>query len=148
MRSQARSTSDGQLTVTVPAMGALVLRPDRPMADATTGPSVRLRVHPSPYEGWLWVQAEVSSPSWVVASFYADRDGPGPAPRELIAVDDAQPQQWIAPERGGWPRSALFDAAGLARGSPVEFTVVVRDLAGHEASAHLGMKIARSPSDG
>ncbi len=142
-----RSTSDGQLMVTVPAMGALVLRPERPMADATTGPSVRLRVHPSPWEGWLWVQAEVRSPGWAVASFYADRDGPGPAARELIAVDDAQPQQWTPPDLGGWPRGALFDAAGLARGAPVEFTVVVRDLAGHEASAHLDITIARSPSE-
>jgi hypothetical protein len=131
----------------VPAMGAVVLRPEKPMADATTGPSVRLRVHPSPWEGWLWVQAEVRSPGWAVASFYADRDGPGPAARELIAVDDAQPQQWTPPDLGGWPRGALFDAAGLARGAPVEFTVVVRDLAGHEASAHLDITIARSPSD-
>ncbi len=145
--SRPRSTPDGQLTMTVPAMGALVLGPDRPMADATTGPSVRLRVAPTPWEGWLRVQAEVSAPSWSVAAFYADRDGAGPAPRELIAVDDAQPPQWTAPQVGGWPRGALFDATGLARGAPVEFTVVVRDVAGREASAHLGITIARSLSE-
>ena len=144
--SQPRSDSNGQLTVTVPAMGALVLGPDRPMADATTGPSVRLRVHPSPWEGWLGVQTEVKGPNWVVASIYADRDGPGPAPRELIAVDDAQPDQWSArPEFTS--RYALFDASGLARGAPVEFTVVVRDRAGREASAHLDITIARSLSE-
>ncbi|MGB7979614.1 MAG: alpha-amylase family glycosyl hydrolase [Candidatus Nanopelagicales bacterium] len=143
--SHPRSTAAGQLTVTVPAMGALVLRPERPMAAATVGPSVRLRVFPAPWEGWLRVQAEVSSPGWVLASFYADRDGPGPAPRELIAVDDAQPTQWITPIVGRWPRGALFDAAGLARGSPVEFTVVVRNLAGREASTHLEINIAHFP---
>ena len=147
VQSQSRSDSNGQLTVTVPAMGALVLGPDRPMADATTGPSVRLRVHPSPWEGWIGVQTEVKGPNWVVASIYADRDGPGPAPRELIAVDDAQPAQWSAPPEFT-SRDALFDAAGLARGSPVEFTVVVRDRAGREASAHLDITIARSLSDG
>ena len=96
-------------------------------------------------EGSARVPSEVSSPGWVVASFYADRDGPGPTPRELIAVNDAQPQQWIAPELGGWPRGALFDAAALAKGAPVEFTVVVRDRAGREASAHLDIKTARIP---
>ena len=44
LASHPRSTSDGQLTMTVPAVGALVLRPDRPMATTATGPSVRLRV--------------------------------------------------------------------------------------------------------
>ncbi len=145
-RSQPRSDSNGQLTVTVPAMGALVLGPDRPMADATTGPSVRLRVHPDPWEGWIGVQTEVNGPNWVVASIYADRDGPGPAPRELIAVDDAQPVQWSAPPEFT-SRYALFDASGLARGAPVEFTVVVRDRAGREASAHLDIRIARSLSE-
>jgi glycosidase len=140
-----RSTPDGQLTVTVPAMGALVLRPDQPMPATSTGPSVQLRADPTSWEGWLWVQAVVSSPGWVVASFYADRDGPGPAPRELMAVDDAQPQQWTAP-LGVTVRAAVFDAAGLARGSPVEFTVVVRDRAGREASAHLDFRIARTTS--
>ena len=48
-----RSTPDGQLTVTVPAMGALVLRPDQPMATTSTGPSVQLRADPSSWEGWL-----------------------------------------------------------------------------------------------
>jgi glycosidase len=140
-----RSTPDGQLTVTVPAMGALVLRPDQPMPATSTGPSVQLRADPTSWEGWLWVQAVVSSPGWVVASFYADRDGPGPVPRELMAVDDAQPQQWTAP-LGVTVRAAVFDAAGLARGSPVEFTVVVRDRAGREASAHLDFRIARTTS--
>ena len=87
----------------------------------------------------------MSSPGWVVASFYADRDGPGPAARELMAVDDAQPPQWTAP-LGVTVRAAMFDAAGLARGSPVEFTVVVRDRAGREASAHLDFRIARTTS--
>ncbi len=146
VRDHPRSAADGQLTVTVPAMGALVLHPDRPMADATTGPSVRLRVHPAPWEGWIGVQTEVAGPNWVVASIYADRDGPGPAPRELMTVDDAQPLQWRAP-LGMSSREALFDAAGLARGAPVEFTVVVRDRAGHEASTHLDITIARSLSE-
>ncbi len=143
--SHPRSTSDGQLTMTVPAMGALVLRPDRPMATTVTGPTVRLRVDPNPWEGWLFVQAEVSSPGWVVATFYADRDGPGPAARELLAVDDTEPAQWVSPIVDGVPRAALFDATGLRRGSPVEFTVVVRDVAGREASVHLDIKIARNP---
>jgi glycosidase len=143
--SNPRSTADGQLTITVPAMGALVLRPDRSMATPATGPTVRLRVDPNPWEGWLFLQAEVSSPGWVVATFYADSDGPGPAPRELIAVDDSQPAQWVPPVFGGVPRATLFDATGLSRGSPVEFTVVVRDPAGREASAHLTIKLARSP---
>ncbi len=143
--SNPRSTSDGQLTITVPAMGALVLRPNRPMTTPATGPSVRLRVDPNPWQGWLFVQAEVSSPGWVLATIYADRDGPGPAARELIAVDDTEPVQWIPPVFGGVPRATLFDATGLSRGSPVEFTVVVRDLAGREASAHLNIELARNP---
>ena len=143
--SRPRSTPDGKLTITVPAMGALVLRPDQPMATRMTGPSVRLRVHPAPWQGWLWVRAEVDSPGWVVTSFYADRDGPGPASRELIAVDDASAaDHWWGP-LGRLPRGALFDAAGLARGAPVEFTVVVRDRAGREASTHLEINIARIP---
>ena len=144
--SDPRSTSDGQLTITVPAMGTLVLRPDRPTATPATGPTVRLRVDPNPWEGWLFLQAEVSSPGWVVATFYADPDGPGPAARELIAVDDTEPAQWVPPVFGGVPRATMFDATGLSRGSPVEFTVVVRDLAGREASAHLNITIARSPT--
>jgi hypothetical protein len=143
--SNPRSTADGQLTITVPAMGTLVLRPGRPMATTATGPSVRLRVDPNPWQGWLFLQAEVSSPGWVVATFYADRDGPGPAARELIALDDTEPAQWVPPIFGGVPRATMFDATGLSRGSPVEFTVVVRDLAGREASAHLNIKLARSP---
>jgi hypothetical protein len=125
--------------------GSLVLRPDRPMPPPATGPSVRLRVDPSAWEGWLFLQAEVSSPGWTVATFYADRDGPGPAARELIAVDDTEPAQWVSPIAESLPRTLLFDATGLTQGTPVQFTVVVRDLAGHQASAHLDIKIARNP---
>jgi hypothetical protein len=63
-------------------------------------------------------------------------------------MDDAQPPQWITPMVGGASRGALFDAAGLARGSPVGSTVVVRDLAGREASTHLDIRIARSVDAG
>lgn len=135
--------TDGRLTVTVPAMGVLVLRPDRAMASTTTPPALRVVASPTPVDGWLSAAVEVWSQEWVVAALYVDRDAEGPRPRELVAVDDALPVP-EAPESQWWYQPFQVDVAGLSRGDTIELTAVVHDRSGRESSTRLLMRIARA----
>lgn len=116
-RGSLTSNAQGRVTVTVPAMSAVVKRADHPIRSARTAPAVRLdRAFTRTEDGRMRVGAAVSSGRFVEATFYARRAGS--TRWVLLGTDDNAPYQ------------VFHDVADIRKGTLMEYRAVVRDESG------------------
>ena len=123
---QAQATvanADGVASVTVPALGTVVLKADRTVSapDAASAISVATPVAGAGVTGLTPVAADVDDDTWAETSF-AWRVAGSDAWHALGTAEDTTPR-------------VFHDTAGLANGTLVEYRAVSTDAAGHRAAA-------------
>jgi len=108
---------DGTLTVTVPALGAVVYRADAVLPASAAAPQVSIGTVEAAAEdpGRLHVSATVDADAYAEVSFWARVNGTW----TYIGTDDAAPYQ-VYP-----------DVTALDAGTTIEYMAVVADNAGH-----------------
>ncbi|HVL52997.1 MAG TPA: alpha-amylase family glycosyl hydrolase, partial [Vitreimonas sp.] len=117
--SGVTSNGSGQISVTVPALSAVVFRADAPLAADSSAPSITI-VAPaegSTVVGRVQVGATLSRAEFAEVTF-AVKVGDA-AEWTIIGTDDNAPYR------------VFFDTAGLAEGTPLTFRAVVRDAFGN-----------------
>lgn len=127
-RGALTSDARGGVTVTVPAMSAIVGRADHPIRPARTAPAVRVDgAFMRTKDGRMRIGATVTPGRFVEATFYARRAGS--TSWTLLGTDDNAPYQ------------VFHDVADLRLGTPMEYRVVVRDEAGRVRTASAVAKV-------
>lgn len=121
----------GQLSVTVPAMSAVVYRATDPIPASAAAPSVAITEAATAAEtpGRVHVAAEVDADSYAEVSFWAD-SGDG---WEYIGTDDNA------------PFAVYQDVSGLTPGTMVSYTAVVADNAGHTSRSAVATTEVAAP---
>ena len=119
---EAKTTADGKLTVSVPALSAVVYQSSGRIPHSKAAPAVVLQ-EPAPAQGdngRLKVTADVGGSSFYEVSFEARTAGGEWQP---IGTDDTAPYQ------------VFHDVAALDAGTPVEYRATVLDNGGHTATS-------------
>lgn len=117
------SDASATATITVPALGAVVYRADRPVTADAAAPAVAVSVPAAGagLEGQAAVSADVEGDRWIESSF-AWRVAGETEWRPLGTAEDTDPR-------------VFHDVADLARGTLVEYRAVVTDAAGNRSAA-------------
>lgn len=118
----ASATADGTLTVTVPALSAVVYEADATITVADAAPQVTL-AEPAAVEGSpdrVEVSADVAGDGYAEVSFWARPDG---GEWTYIGTDDSAPYR------------VFHSVADLAPGAQVEYQAVVADASGRTATS-------------
>jgi alpha-amylase len=113
-----QSDGAGRLTITVPALSAVVYRAERHVPRSRRAPDVSLRL-PGPYRDRLQVAAEVDGDSFYEVTFLARQRGRWRA----IGTDDNAPYR------------VFHDVADVRPGTRIEYKAVVLDNAGHKRTS-------------
>ncbi|MFY1671979.1 pullulanase-type alpha-1,6-glucosidase [Plantactinospora sp. WMMB334] len=132
----ATAGPDGRLTITVPPLGAVVLRAAAPIARPSTGPTVRI-TDPAP-------DAAVPTRAGVVAQVTGDPLGTV----TVAARVDGGPWTLLGQARnqgGSVPYRVYHDLAGLPGGARIEYKAVVRDSSGRTATARSTAVVGTPP---
>ncbi|MBF0815255.1 pullulanase-type alpha-1,6-glucosidase [Microbacterium paludicola] len=117
------SDADAAVTVTVPALSAVVYRADRAVTADAVAPAISLSAPAAGagLEGQAAVSADVEGDRWIETSF-AWRVAGEAEWTHLGTAEDTDPRVY-------------HDVAGLARGTVVEYRAVVTDAAGQRSAA-------------
>ncbi|WP_448808404.1 pullulanase-type alpha-1,6-glucosidase [Agromyces bauzanensis] len=121
--SAVTADAAGVVSVTVPPLGAVVWKADRPVSapDAASAISVAVPVAGAGVSGVTPVAADVDDATWQETSF-AWRVAGGDEWHALGTAEDTSPR-------------VFHDTKGLANGTLVEYRAVSTDAAGHRAAA-------------
>jgi len=126
-----RSDSAGRLSLTVPALSAVVYRAEEHVPRSRRAPDISLRLPAGPHRDRVEVGAEVSGSSFYEVTFLArKRDGGWRA----IGTDDNAPYR------------VFHDIADERPGSRLEYKAVVLDNAGHTRTSRDGSITVAQPS--
>ncbi|MFJ7154612.1 pullulanase-type alpha-1,6-glucosidase [Streptomyces sp. NPDC101118] len=115
----ARVDADGKVTVTVPALGSVVLAADTPLALPATGPSVTLKAPAPGATGTVELSAQVTGGGLNRVVFAAQT---GDGPWQVLGTADHAPYQ-------------VTQHVTAPQGTPLRYKAVAVDTAGHTASA-------------
>ncbi|TFC16290.1 pullulanase-type alpha-1,6-glucosidase [Cryobacterium algoritolerans] len=117
------ATATGELSVTVPALGSVVLVADRPVTAPSMAAAITVAVPKAGagVSGVSPVAATVDESTWAETGF-AWRVVGSPAWTALGTAEDTSPR-------------VFHDTAGLAKGTLVEYRAVTTDAAGNHAAA-------------
>jgi alpha-amylase len=125
-----RSDSAGRLSVTVPALSAVVYRVESHVPRSRRAPDVSLRL-PGPYRDRLEVAAEVDGDSFYEVTFLAKKRRGG---WRAIGTDDNAPYR------------VFHDVADERPGDRIEYKAVVLDNAGHRRTSRSRTATIAEPS--
>ncbi|MFP5333847.1 MAG: alpha-amylase family glycosyl hydrolase [Actinomycetes bacterium] len=120
--SRVRTAHDGAMSITVPALSAVVYASAGRIPHSKAAPAVTLS-RPEPAEqsrGRLHVAADVAGSSFYEVTFLADVGGTGWRP---IGTDDSAPYQ------------VFHDVSSVTPGTPVQYRAVVLDNGGHTSTS-------------
>jgi glycosidase len=122
--NSASTDSDRKLTLTVPALSAVVYESSKAIAKSSKAPSIGLDV-PAPSaesRDRIHVQAQVGSSSFNEVTFYAKAGNGG---WKAIGTDDSAPYQ------------VFHDVSNLPTGTKLSYRAVVLDNAGHSRQSQV-----------
>jgi alpha-amylase len=128
-----KSARDKTVEVTVPALSAVVYRAAHRFERPMSAPGIALTVAPQ-VSGRPEVAAQVAGDSLYAVSFYARRAGE--RRWTALGTDDNAPYR------------VFPDVSGYAVGTELELLAVVKDGAGHVASARASTTVAAAPGGG
>ncbi|MCW2139236.1 pullulanase-type alpha-1,6-glucosidase [Actinoplanes cyaneus] len=119
--SPVTAGADGRITITVPALGTLVLRAGTPVEKSAAAPTVSLKpAAGTPVATRTELTAETTGDPLATVTFAAQA---GNGPWKLLGTADKAPYR------------IYHDLDGLAGGTPVRYKAVVRDSKGRLASS-------------
>lgn len=127
------SGKDRKVTVTVPALSAVVYQARGELAAPSAGPAISITAPPvdSEMRGRVEVSADVTSGGFAQVTFAAKVGGCG---WQVLGTDDNAPYR------------LFHDAPGVPTGTPVAYKAVVKDHAGNLASALRHLPGAHNPT--
>ncbi|MFE4259984.1 pullulanase-type alpha-1,6-glucosidase [Streptomyces sp. NPDC056883] len=126
-----RSSAAGKLTVTLPALGSVVLRAATPAAKPTTKPAVTLKAPAPGATGTVELSAEVSGDPLSRVVFAAQS---GTGPWQVLGSADHAPY-----------KVTQFIDPATAAGTPLRYKAVAVDSAGRTASALAASATGQTP---
>jgi alpha-amylase len=129
--SSLRSDSAGRLSLTVPALSAVVYRAEDHVPRSKRAPDISLRLPSGPTRDRAEIAADVSGSSFYEVTFFARK---GHRRWRAIGTDDNAPYR------------VFHDIADEEPGTRIEYKAVVLDNAGHTRSSRTGSIRVAQPS--